>query len=1581
MASAVVDLITALIRVMFNVVVDLLCIVAFIVGFFGGVWRLPWNIAVIAHQKPTKHWDYRAVCVMILGMFLLDVITLPALVIVVVTMWRVPHLSRSIQEHSGRRGGMHDYGAENRARVLHQAALFFVDIPFILMTVLLHVIMPWRIPKFWRRLKSKIGDSWLETNVRSFIFFEFVKGFLDVLSIPMAAVIVLTVYRVAPLAQEWKDIDRASGDGEELLLKKKLAFARHFALVFVDIPFGLMLLVIAVLPWRLRYTVSRLRVSRADAWKCRAEILENFARLLADICFVFPMLSIVIVSLYRLPTLCMRLSEAVQPWADDKPLLSLISVHATYLPRGLEFRCVAASTPSTTASIVRDKPIRVYVRNDGLWECVAKTFGGAVAFGGKMMLPLSIKPKYFDVEKFVAAAANPTDGGTFTFSVVFDVDVSQSTLKTNIQRLSDVYDKNGGTARVDVQVEYGKHEGTLFNMSFSLKELERVLTTVQNSGGDIFSDSLPAIGSLPMPCNTAGRYLCDVAPKVVLLSFGQVMLDLVALLCFVLLHLIPHRCFAMYKNVCCVPQTSASDAAIEKERRTARRALTVLRAGRSGARPHAIVGMLDDAEAQLMDNRFFISSGMRWSWSWYEAREIQALPFFSEYLQTTAMSARRLLELGCVDEGTALLEVLCRDGSIVKSHAALIERQFDLQDDTSKKRKKGGGSAISQLCDMFRSWEYWTFLRKARLAYLDVVKQTLVAVETQMRKHGVAEQADQEQQQQQVGCEDDDDGVAAQSTEVFDLDGEKGGVGGSGGATPVPLDPETPPPTTKSRGTLSRALNMARVVIKEVAKRAAAPNDVDDDNGVLLLSADDITQQYDAIARGLAENDDLANRAVQLIRDREAMRKSDTRSSPTRRLPWSDSRLVILSEVKELMYDLVAVLCFLLTAATVYRTYSVVSSVFSRDSAGCRRRECLRCAAEIGMDVMYVFKFILIVLSLRHAVSCVVDIMQFTSQFPSFKSARIVIDVYFRNVLADVMVMLSFIFAWRAIKYTVAAATFGFFSPGILMDNMLTVGESSKCRAITILVLICGALYGYPFVATYALMPPAASSDNTTAALSVFFVGFGLIFLTALFAGFRVCERSARDDGDKAGSSFTAVRSLNVRYLTIRPYTVVQMLSLAFEVLTLCSLVVIVVYHGDVAERSGPVSTVSTVARYLLLSVEGGSAPLNVGTYVAIALALLLYVIASIPIVAFDVFDMRGGHACVARWHLWHLGMQSLRHTLAPFILYNLFLVLNHDNLVTGTSSSAAVICTMLLLVFCVPCCFMMAGKFHETSFAVLEVQYSKFYALVTNASVVIITATSALGANTEPKACLAVIAAFSLIQLVLTVFTWGERYRACSVRSFALWRGCGYLVIAIFAIIGLAYSNNKDSEVPFLVALGVGCFLGVAASVYQRTRRSPLDDDVHALQTKLVDFEASLTRSGKMLSMWRSGRRAKAWRRNVAGSVRVCELADLVLQLDNSISIRGRHSIFLATRLSWIMKMLRLRYPLPEKTDFERELLGLADSAWEIYCDCMCSSYNLQLPSDDLEEYLDAAGLADEATRLKDLDELAQALINGSIL
>ena len=517
--SAVIEAIVFVVKQTFNIIADIFCLVLLAVSLVG-VWRWPFLLE-------GRHSSSVRVNIRLIGLFnflavVLDLVCVVPLVQVICS-WRCLRLIADIRASAN----VDFYTLRRRGLVLyHYAILICLDTPTLLAAIFVHVTF-WRIPGFYAKLRRERGKAAFplcscapsgdfdDTDYRKIVWESALASLLDLFVIPFGALVVVTGYRIPYL------LARLANDGDDLL-KSELSVIVTGCTVLVEIPFGVMLVVTVLMGFRARVLLVEFAAAES-AVERYAIIARHFLFSLRDWA-VAPLFLPLLASLYRGWMCSKAILDDVTPWADPSPKITVAKATLELPPRGTGLVLRVEGTKDSGFSVRNGESIRLFVRNRSLWDEVAAGCGASAAAVARSMLPLQLNPKYFRPSEL---SADKTE-----VSLVFDFDeaIKHRTIRKNCGKIASA---------VEIQVEYGRHDGTLFCINVDLAKF-----------GEYVDDGMEIpvldLGAFHSSEEFRGDFFCDVFWRHVVVQFGLLLFDLVGLVFFVLLHLFPHRAWRMY---------------------------------------------------------------------------------------------------------------------------------------------------------------------------------------------------------------------------------------------------------------------------------------------------------------------------------------------------------------------------------------------------------------------------------------------------------------------------------------------------------------------------------------------------------------------------------------------------------------------------------------------------------------------------------------------------------------------------------------------------------------------------------------------------------------------------------------------------------------------------------------------------------------------------------------------------------------------------------------------------------------------------------------------------------------------------
>ena len=547
--SGIITLLVKFFQFILELILDIIC-TCLLIASLAWIFRWPFLGAGFTIQN---RWDYRTMCAVNFGAMLLDILTL-ALVFPPLFTWRFLSTGFVLRQWPNIFDERY-YAVEWRLSVLEQFGRWLIDIPFVIMVAITHACF-WRIPFFWMDIaeetkkhgaplacidteKESYGRKFrsnAETDHRKIIFMNFISAVIDIFLIPVLVVLAISVYRIPVAYKEVNDT--------EAMLSKKAVLVKHAVLVFFDIPFFIMGFLTCILLWRTKAFVEDWQEIPVDATsggeldvKCcgdraherRMLAFRHFASTIRDI-LCMPFFIPVLLSLYRGFFAITAISQAISRWADDTPRIDVTRGTFVIPERGTGIMLRIIGTKDADFHIPEGKNVKLFIRNKEFWSHVGDHFGGATASLGPTMLPMQLNPRFMD-----PVVALPRGSTSVDFVIDFNTHYRTDTIFDN----ASIFDSH---ELVQIQVEYGNHEGTLFNAVVFPQQLR----TMANEGVEVhFAKNQNA-----PPETMKGERLCDCFWRIALVQFGLLMLDIVALVFLVLLHLIPHRIYRVYSQGC-----------------------------------------------------------------------------------------------------------------------------------------------------------------------------------------------------------------------------------------------------------------------------------------------------------------------------------------------------------------------------------------------------------------------------------------------------------------------------------------------------------------------------------------------------------------------------------------------------------------------------------------------------------------------------------------------------------------------------------------------------------------------------------------------------------------------------------------------------------------------------------------------------------------------------------------------------------------------------------------------------------------------------------------------------------------------
>lgn len=1117
-----------------------------------------------------------------------------------------------------------------------------------------------------------------------------------------------------------------------------------------------------------------------------------------------------------------------------------------------------------TFSLAPDATVKLYLRDLTTFQPHVKhSFGAAAASLLPAMLPLSLTPKYFDV-----AQCGP---GRAPTRLDFDFTLSNSTssLRKNLGKLSV-------TTPINVQIEFSSSAdgtsdaGTLVAFSAPLGNLLDATAT-----GGFVTNGLSA--GLVVSSAAQGMRFCDAAWKPIFMEFALLVVDIVAIVCFLALHFVPHRVCRMYAHAC---QSAA--------RRQARKCHATFEGTR-----HFVASLrrlfdvfIDKCERARQP--LPCPDGMRelrWSATLPWNQEAQRLQLRRDITQSRTFLdgwMARLRELGCPESFL--------DAHLLGNHSLCAV------------------TALEDLGERYLTnlWHEDVTETVVRHDAEDGSMNGRVVVAPPVSAAPIAEDASVEMARAYSVAEAATPAAAVVSIDAF--------VIGSTSAT-------------------SASTNQDAAAVDSAAER---------DRSVVIVSVVDLQTRFELI---LASDQRLLRYAADAF---ESSVLSDTHACGSKE-GWGGIRSAIFEQVKELMIDIAAVVAVLVVTVTVYRLYPLIHSVWIQESYDHRRLmdrrvRCMVQLLEIGIDVIYLLKSVVVCATVRGLFVLPYDVVMLISRCRSFAAARAAVDYHFEFVLGHLLHVLSLVFAIESARFVLATLTFSLFSLGVVLEsafgtwrrtpggNIDLDGGRNRYRGGLLLILALAWLIALPFVCSYALGAAARVPSGMVAV--IFFSSVGALALAGILAS--VVRRA------DAGNHLVSTGKAPIRFLLFTLENLLPFFSVFVEGCFVSAIAVLLMLGSDgssmvprivTASSSPHLVTVHRIASALLLQFSVVEGDLPVGAFAAVAIMCLHLVVYAMPVVVERMLQWRKGLASTSAWRT----VASLTGPTAfVFVTFNVAALLRCRD--SSSSLGASVTAQG-------PLCWasndrasanhiawataaMVLGTYYLSSITLRsvaadaergtqDVSYAPLFRMltgfVTTVSVVIATLIStAASSSSIPSTAVAPLTTLIIgaaINATLTasygkLFNGVERASCSSSPSLSFSRGIMYLFILASCVAELVALNIQDnpgqpSDVVAYALFGVGAACGMVLAVvlvYFHVAPPPrIDDDdiADAVRQRLLSTEASLATSNLLRpSRWIVTQRS-GWVRRVQGANRASQLAVLTRDLMYHTQVTAESNVF----------------------------------------------------------------------------------------
>ena len=431
-----------------------------------------------------------------------------------ITFWRIPRLYGSIRS------------SEWRKEIFDTFKVAMSDIPCALIAALL-VLIPWRLRKAIRLYKKISTLNKDDYDWKRIVLIQFGKGVTELILVPFMIPVILTGYR---LKNTWKlllTLQDTDEDDASARCNTKMDIMREGCMVFIDFGCLILLVITALLFVRISALIDVVK-NRKTKPKPRLALLKNFLlsfrELLAVVVYI-----ILIPCFYRFWFAFSNAIEASSSSADPKPHAVISTMTIEYPAEG----GIKIHLSGTKLSDLQFSTAKLYIKNKDFWDAV-----GSMSTIAKTFLPLKLTPEVFCKEDFCNGEKD------FSTTLYFKV------AKEKVFR-KHINDTIGAHTNLRIAVEFDDQSGTLFDISFTMNELLRgpdhlvdIDQPVSLFESDASSKSLRESGK-----KIPGEKLCDVMAIPAFIQLGLMVVDIAALVLFILLHLVPTRVYTLYRRI------------------------------------------------------------------------------------------------------------------------------------------------------------------------------------------------------------------------------------------------------------------------------------------------------------------------------------------------------------------------------------------------------------------------------------------------------------------------------------------------------------------------------------------------------------------------------------------------------------------------------------------------------------------------------------------------------------------------------------------------------------------------------------------------------------------------------------------------------------------------------------------------------------------------------------------------------------------------------------------------------------------------------------------------------------------------
>jgi hypothetical protein len=1528
-----------------ELILDIICLSLFLASL-PAVWRWPAFCEANFHNR----WEFRAVAAGNFAAVLFDIVTVVPLVITLFS-WRGCSLISKISSSQSEKF----YNFEARLITWQYFLLYiFTDIPTLLAFLLTHITF-WRIPFLYMDVYEATckSTSQREKYGKMAVWKNLGNGMLDIFLIPFAFILLVSVYRI-PIA--WRHIEN-----ETKVHYKKGVVILQSLLVLFDIPFVMMFVLTTALLFRTQLLWNEV-FSLSDGKRRRQAILMHFACSLRDV-FCIPFFFIVLGSMYR-GVLCVKgLVDNISRWAPARPDIAITSA-LLELPeeRGTGIILVAKGTKPAEYTIPAGTTLKLFIRNtEPFWREVGLRFGDAAGTVGSAMLPMNVS-KYCDTSDVRVGSTECT--------LRFDVgsSVKCSTMRKNASKMQ---------CDVELHVERGSHDATLFALSLNLASFAQYVDPDET--GTKRQLTVVDLAAKYDQTTREGKPVSEVFWRIVMLQFALLVVDICGVVCFLLLHLMPHRAYRMYSLACAMP---SKKQILKKQQVLLKYEMQLISHWNHFA--EALSNLDDEIRKRLtaQGRKEGQSGGYRYREP--SCRNFRRGPrYLMKHNTEDALDefTEDAVHLGHYLDEVELAGTQCRssgseDGFEVfgSLRTQLLDHGFQFYLMTKRHLLSEGATKLSV----------------GALFPASIVSRDIEASQAGSRAAtNAVVDLDERQLSQQDSLQLTDSAALQRAIEASLEDQQRLAAAQARNSVVVAEEASSMrnEPTEHLEAQYSEIQLQSPPAVL-AAESSGAPPPVEK----APLKPQEHVASCESVAQLVQSWTEQLNIHHKMLEDvqRRVASESDRQPWCGGREGWPGARSVIFAEIAQVGYDVAAVLCFLVVLCTVYRSWYIISSVFQARN---KRKACLFGVVEVWIDLFYLLKIGIVLIGVRGIFTLPADLFFYMLEFPSFATARQVIDHHLSIVMIDFLSVISLVFAWDTLAFAAATLVFGAFSPGVLFESAFSrweidaKGKASLhdsldvCRAGMVLIIASTWMFGVPcFVGYYV------AERSFESAYIVFFA-----FLAACMVLGIMASISLRDE------RITSLRRGVVKYLQPSLHNVSLVCAMLLEFVWLLAIVFGTSRPDIFGDDWG--SGLEKASRYvfLLFGETWTRHSIPFGVYFSIVVSIVFFIVSAAPIVCGEMLHWRRGRRIINS-PAWIALMQFFGQTISLLVARNLSallicsdatrtmeLSLGEMQCWTGATRSLAVF-SMILLSYYVPSFLMRNMRYDESICQSLDVVYPQLFKILINASnmTAICLCTIIYSNRTGVCVVMMVSSAWNIFWMTFypQIFNATER-AVCSVKSIAMYRLVMTVCIFASSLFMLIRLNDRSgisywSLYATAATVGAGLIVSVGYRWWLNLQRTIEDDTVDELRHVLLDMETSLCAKRALYSCWRKKRRT--WRRQVKSATRSSPLALLTCELERFTVTMFVSKTFLTARWSWLTKAASVVSPVdahsqltlrPDR-DANRNLLEI------MLCCICCRTVCRDLSSDsDLDD--DDSAPSTEAEKLRVVLEVATALKNST--